>query len=316
MDLNHDISGHHSMSFFEDDYSARNLWRELKYLFNQTKPDHDLFLAKIEGIDFKNIEKQRWSISDSEYNMLIKVSGFMFDKYWNDFPTLYRHFLVNELAGEFIDFFNSVNAFIPEWNRKIADILLLEYESVARSSSTEDESDSYEFEEEPKRVFDFESYSDDAEIERHMEQIGLTEVIVSPGSRAKTYHKDFYCRWMHTGRTKSAMRGSDLPEVITVSVAEALRKYKRTPCESCFDFWWRGHVKTFVPPNTYDLVDVTDFGVSDIVEVMDGPFATLNGVIQTKYDDGRFTVIVEIFGRESPVTLKLNQMKMVKKAHL
>ena len=304
------------MSFFQDDYSARNLWRELKYLFNQVKPDHELFLAKIEGIDFKNIEKQRWSISDSEYNMLIKVGGFMFDKYWNDFPTLYRHFLVNELAGDFNDFFNSVNAFIPEWNRKIADRLLLEYESVARSSSTEDESENYEFEEEPKRIFDFESYSDDAEIERHMEQIGLTEVIVSPGSRAKTYHKDFYCRWMHTGRTKSAMRGSDLPEVITVSVAEALRKYKRTPCESCFDFWWRGHVKTVVPPTTYDLVNATDFGVSDIVEVMDGPFATLNGFIQTKYDDGRFIVIVKNFGIEYPLTLKSNQMKMIRKAQL
>ena len=184
------------------------------------------------------------------------------------------------------------------------------------SSSPEDESESFDFGQETKRVFDFESYSDDAEIERHMEQIGLTEVIVSPGSRAKTYHKDFYCRWMHTGRTKSAMRGSDLPEVITVSVAEALRKYKRSPCESCFDFWWRGHVKTSVSPGTFDFVDKTDFGVSDIVEVIDGPFATLNGVIQTKYDDGGFTVIVEIFGKQNPVALKSNQMKMVKKAHL
>jgi hypothetical protein len=304
------------MSFFEDDYTARNLWRELKYLFNQVKPEHDLFLAKIEGIDFKNIEKQRSAISDSEYNMLIKVGGFMFDKYWNDFPTLYKFFLVNELDKDFTNFFNSVNGFIPEWNRKIADRKRLQYESVLKSTSSNDKSESQEFKEEPKRVFDFDSYSSDAEIERHMEQIGLTEVIVSPGSRAKTYHKDFYCRWMHTGRTKSAMRGSDLPEVITVSVAEALRKYKRTPCESCFDFWWRGHVKTSVSPGTFDFVDATDFGVSDIVEVIDGPFATLNGVIQTKYDDGGFTVIVEIFGRQNPVALKSNQMKMVKKAHL
>jgi hypothetical protein len=316
VDLINETQGNYPMSFFEDDYSARNLWRELKYLFNQVKPDHDLFLTKIEGIDFKNIEKQRSSISDSEYNMLIKVSGFMFDKYWNDFPTLYRHFFVNELDKDFTNFFNSVNGFIPEWNRKIADRLLLEYERAVESTSSDSESVSHEFVEEPKRVFDIDSYSSDAEIERHMEQIGLTEVIVSPGSRAKTYHKDFYCRWMHTGRTKSAMRGSDLPEVITVSVAEALRKYKRTPCESCFDFWWRGQVKTFVPPDTYEFVNTTDFGVSDIVEVMDGPFATLNGFIQTKYDDGRFTVIVGIFGRETPITLKSNQMKMIKKARL
>ena len=304
------------MSFFEDDYSARNLWRELKYLFNQVKPDHDLFLAKIEGIDFKNIEKQRWSISDSEYNMLIKVNGFMLDKYWNDFPTLYRHFLVHELDTDFTKFFDSVNGFIPEWNRKIADSLRLKYESVLESTSEEYEDESNVLEEEPKRAFDIDSYSCDEEIERHMEQIGLTEVIVSPGSRAKTYHKDFYCRWMHAGRTKSAMRGSDLPEVITVSVAEALRKYKRTPCESCFNFWWRGYVKTPLSSNAYDFVNATDFGVADFVEVTDGPFATLNGVIQTKYDDGGFTVIVGIFGRETPVTLKSNQMKMIKKAQL
>ncbi len=316
MDLINETQGNYPMSFFEDDYSARNLWRELKYLFNQVKPDHDLFLAKIEGIDFKNIEKQRWSISDSEYNMLIKVSGFMFDKYWNDFPTLYRFFLVNELDKDFTNFFNSVNGFIPEWNRKIADRKRLQYESVLESTSAEYEDESPVLEGEPKRVFDIDSYSSDAEIERHMEQIGLTEVIVSPGSRAKTYHKDFYCRWMHTGRTKSAMRGSDLPEVVTVPVAEALRKYKRTPCESCFDFWWRGHVKTSVSPTDHDFVDSTDFGVSDNIEVTKGAFATLPGVIQTKYDDGRFVVIISIFGTETPVTLKSNQMKMIKKAQL
>jgi hypothetical protein len=304
------------MSFFEDDYTARNLWRELKYLFNQVKPDHDLFLAKIEGIDFKNIEKQRWSISDSEFNMLIKVSGFMLDKYWNDFPTLYRHFLVHELDTDFTKFFDSVNGFIPEWNRKIADRLRLKYESALESTSEEYEDESNVLEEEPKRAFDIDSYSSDEEIERHMEQIGLTEVIVSPGSRAKTYHKDFYCRWMHTGRTKSAMGGSDLPEVITVSVAEALRKYKRAPCESCFDFWWRGHVKTSVSQTDHDFVDSTDFDVSDSIEVTKGAFATLPGVIQTKYDDGRFIVIIAIFGTETPVTLKSNEMKMIKKAQL
>lgn len=315
MDLINEKSGHYPMSFFEDDYSARNLWRELKYLFNQVKPDNELFLAKIEGIDFKNFENHRMSISDSEYNMLIKVSGFMFDKYWNDFPTLYRHFLDYELDRNFNDFFNSVNAFIPEWNRRIADRLLLEYERVVESTSSEYESGSSEFEEEPKRVFDFESYSDDVEIERHMEQIGLAEVIVSPGSRAKTYHSDFYCRWMHTGRTKSAMRGSDLPEVITVTVAEALRKYKRTPCESCFDFWWRGHVKTSISLSIHDFIEATDFNVADFIEVTSGPFVSLNGVIQTKYDDGGFTVIVGIFGRDTPVTLRSNQMKMIKRAH-
>ena len=152
------------MNFFEDDYSARNLWRELKYLFNQVKPDHDLFLAKIEGIDFKNIEKQRWSISDSEFNMLIKVSGFMFDKYWNDFPTLYRHFLVHELDTDFTKFFDSVNGFIPEWNRKIADSLRLKYESVLESTSEEYEDESNVLEEEPKRAFDIDSYSSDEEI--------------------------------------------------------------------------------------------------------------------------------------------------------
>jgi transcription termination/antitermination protein NusG len=55
-----------------------------------------------------------------------------------------------------------------------------------------------------------------------------------------------------------------------------------------------------------------DFGVSDSVMVVDGPFATLHATItEINLESQRVKALVEIFGRETPVELSFNQIQKV-----
>lgn len=55
-----------------------------------------------------------------------------------------------------------------------------------------------------------------------------------------------------------------------------------------------------------------DFGVSDSVMVIDGPFATLHATItEINMESQRVKALVEIFGRETPVELSFNQIQRV-----
>jgi transcriptional antiterminator NusG len=59
-------------------------------------------------------------------------------------------------------------------------------------------------------------------------------------------------------------------------------------------------------------VEVADFGVSDSVMVVDGPFATLHATItEINAESQRVKALVEIFGRETPVELSFNQIQKV-----
>ncbi len=59
-------------------------------------------------------------------------------------------------------------------------------------------------------------------------------------------------------------------------------------------------------------VEVADFGVSDSVMVVDGPFATLHATItEINPESQRVKALVEIFGRETPVELSFGQIQKV-----
>ncbi len=59
-------------------------------------------------------------------------------------------------------------------------------------------------------------------------------------------------------------------------------------------------------------VDFSDFFVGDSVMVVDGPFATLHATItEINVDAQRVKALVEIFGRETPVDLKFDQIQKV-----
>ena len=57
---------------------------------------------------------------------------------------------------------------------------------------------------------------------------------------------------------------------------------------------------------------VTGYGVGDSVEVIDGPLAGFNGVVEElEPEKDRVRVVVSMFGRETPVDLNLDQVEEI-----
>jgi transcriptional antiterminator NusG len=57
-------------------------------------------------------------------------------------------------------------------------------------------------------------------------------------------------------------------------------------------------------------VVVTDFTVADVVTVIDGPFATLQATIsEVNAESQKLTAMVELFGRDTPVELRFDQVE-------
>ncbi len=56
-----------------------------------------------------------------------------------------------------------------------------------------------------------------------------------------------------------------------------------------------------------------DYEIGDAVKVLEGPFATFNGVVEAlDFDKSKVSVSVSIFGRATPVELNFEQVERSK----
>jgi transcriptional antiterminator NusG len=81
-----------------------------------------------------------------------------------------------------------------------------------------------------------------------------------------------------------------------------------------------GNVPVPVTPEEFGLVKKrmgvnepkykADFSKNDIVKIIDGPFATHEGVVDEVYPEkGKLRVLVTLFERETPMELAFNQVQ-------
>lgn len=57
---------------------------------------------------------------------------------------------------------------------------------------------------------------------------------------------------------------------------------------------------------------VVNYGVGDTVRILDGPLSSFTGVVESvDVDKNQVSVVVSMFGRETPVEFELNQVEVV-----
>ena len=151
-------------------------------------------------------------------------------------------------------------------------------------------------------------------------------VYVSPGSAAEAYHASPECKWLRMGRSKAATAGGYLGEIRSIPRVDTLRPNEglkpRRPCQYCLKDAGRVPYredpvplhKPAVSEDSSKPVEFVGVNIGDAIEIIDGPFATLAAsILEIDYAARKFTALVEIFGRETPIEVGFSQVQAVPK---
>ena len=153
----------------------------------------------------------------------------------------------------------------------------------------------------------------DQEISKLKKILGKNEVIISPGKKAKTFHKDRNCKWMNIGRIQSATKGFDLLEPIVIYFEEAVEMYKRMPCKYCFPDYWIENSYSETKDNFESELAGNCFKIGDIVFILEGPFKNLGAEILKDLGNNLFESRVIIFGRPTIARFSMFQIKLLRR---
>lgn len=290
------------MSLLDDEYLLRGFWRELKYLVNSISENTKKSTNMIQKIDFANFGMSTTELPNSLFNMINKCGQFLESRHWIYFSKILELFIEKNWKDNYESFQSGLTELLKELDNEYTNMIKQKLDDSKNIETIPHISETLESD---LTEFHLNYSSRDEEIIRLAERLGMSRVVLSPGSRAKTFHAHRFCQWMLHGRMKAAHRGSDLPEVIEVELSEAINNYKRAPCQTCFALWWQGE---FVN-NSFSTSDSNfDYEIGDEVFIIDGPFASLSGkVIEKKVNT--YIVNVEIYGKFVQVKANLPSLK-------
>jgi hypothetical protein len=136
------------------------------------------------------------------------------------------------------------------------------------------------------------------DIARLMSQLARTTVVISPGNWGSAFHTSSHCDWLNKGRNR-ASKYTSVGSLITVGVEDAIYKYKKRPCHSCFMFWWEGEIN---PHPEFDEDEILD---DDVIEIFLGDFATIN---QGAWEDFEVEVVDLLRHDKSHVKIKTHTL--------
>lgn len=136
------------------------------------------------------------------------------------------------------------------------------------------------------------------DIARLMSQLARTTVVISPGSWGSAFHTSSLCDWLNKGRYR-ASKYSTVGSLITVGVEDAIYKYKKRPCHSCFMFWWEGEINPHPEFGEDENLD------DDVIEIYLGDSATIN---QGAWEDFEVEIVDLLRHDKSHVKIKTHSL--------
>ncbi len=291
-----------------DQFWWRSFYRQFQSLYFQINDSFEEFCDQISALDFANLPQYKSKMPEWHFRLLWDISEYLSEDEYLVFPELLKRLKEQENFESFDNFvskWDELQKIVPELKKEILKRKASKLREISDSAQEVAALTSHALGEESYEI----SIAD--QIEKHIEQVGFETVVISPGNVAKTYHRTSECASMKRGRTRATYDGGEPPPLIIVSMEDAILKYKRTPCSECFSHWWREKFPNQIEP--IQTLGKYEPMVGDKVEIVNGPFASLPGLITSIPESNKFLVNVLIFGRETVVEMPQHYFKFIQR---